>query len=232
MIIIYKINSTSKGMIEQINKVKNWKQFNESTLSGKDLSFEIKQIEKSITSDIDECDLLLILKNIFNSKDILFTNVNRLSVLFPELKKDNYINNEYGIKGAFISTNLKIFVIIDEKELLCNLHENKNNTLFTIKKILNHELVHREQYKKMGDKLNFIISNEKSKTYLDNPREIMAYAKTVIDELQRFFNKEQIIYFLRNGNTITNTQKNIKNKVKPENYKKFLKHMYNYITKI
>ena len=175
------------------------------------------------------------LKNIFNSKDVLFTNVDRLSVLFPEFKnptfrQDNFINNVYGIKGGFIGTNLKIFVIIDEKELLYNLRENKINTLFIIKKVLNHELVHKEQYKKMGDKLNFIISNVKSKTYLDEPREIMAYAKTVIDELQRFFNNEQIIDFLRNGVAITNTQKNIKEKVKPENYKKFLKHMYNYAT--
>lgn len=205
---------------------------NESTLVGEDISNEIEQIKNLIhVTGLDEQQLLLGLKNIFNKRDILFTNIEKISFLFSEFKKDDFNVSENGIKGAFIGNNLKIYVIIDEEELLYNLRENKTSTLFTMKKILNHELVHREQYKKIGNKLNFVLMNVKSKTYLDEPRELMAYAKTVIDELERFFNKEQIIDFLRNGTTITYTHKNIKEKVKPENYKKFLKHMYNYVIK-
>jgi hypothetical protein len=209
--------------------IKNWKYFsNENTLVGEDISNEIKQIESLINDEIDEKEFLLGLKDIFNKRDILFANAEKISSIFRDFKKNDYNDSEYGIKLAFIANNLKIFVVIDEKELLYNLRKNKFNTLFTIKKILNHELVHREQYKKMGDKLDFILLNVKNSSYLDNPRELMAYAKSVIDELNRFFDKEQISEFLRKGFTVSPTQKNIKEKVKPENYKKFLKHMYNY----
>jgi hypothetical protein len=218
----------SKEMRKHINKVKTFGQFlNESTLKGEDISAEIDQIN-NINRNIGDDELLIELKNIFNKRDILFTTIDRISILFPQIKKDDYINDEFGIKAGFIGSNLKIFVIIDVKDFLYNLQENNLQTIFTIKKVLNHELVHREQYKKIGQKIEYVLLNVKSKTYLDEPRELMAYAKTVIDELKRFFSKEQIEDFLRNGNTITYTQKNIKKKVKPENYRKFLKHMYNY----
>jgi hypothetical protein len=215
-----------------MNKVKTFEKFlNESTLYGEDISYYLNKLEEFInnTSNINKNDLLFKLRSIFNIKDILFMGVDKISFIFPEFNKDNYTIIKYGIIGAFIASDLTIYVIINEEELLHNLYKNKLNTLYEVKKVLNHELVHREQYKRMGNKLYYILTNVKSKTYLDNPREIMAYAKTVTDELMKNFKKEEIIDFLRSGTTITTRHKDIKQKVQPKNYKKFLKHMYNYI---
>lgn len=201
----------------------------ESTLIGPNISLEINKIRLLIkNSNIEKDELLISLTKIFDDLNIMFTNKNYISMMFSNFNKDNYNYNEYGIEGAFISSDLKIYIFANENSLLTNLYKDTENTLVTIQKILNHELVHREQYKKIGDKLYYLLTQKNKISYYNNPREVMAYAKTVSDELNRFFSKEQINNFLRNGSILTYTWKTMKENMDFGKYKMFLKYLYNY----
>lgn len=214
--------------------IKKWQQFlNESTLIGRDISEEINEIKDFILNnkDINTDDLLSKLREIFNRIDICFTTVSRAVDIFP-INKDTLESlnkDEHGILLGFISTGSKIFIIIDADKYLSNLKEKTDDTLFTTKTILNHELVHRRQYEKMGDKIHQHF--KKHKNYLSNPRELMAFAKNIADSLERSFNNDKYVInnMLRYGAVASSIQRNIKDNVTQDEYRKLLKHVYNYI---
>lgn len=210
----------------------------EGTLhSNTDISDDVDYIVNIIKENpnISEVNFLLELRDYFNKKDILFTTNEEIKRLSFNYAVDEG-KNEYGINGAFIASNLKIFIIINPKELIESIKNNYTITFNTILKVLNHELVHREQYKRIGDKLYWLLNKQNSKSkelsdYYRNPREIMAFAKTVIDELRTFFNKEQISDFLRYGKRLTHNHNLMKGFLNEKEYKKFLIYMYNYNNK-
>jgi len=136
--------------------------------------------------------------------EVFIVTIDEIKHLYPGvIQFENNNKNEHGIKGGFINNNLSIFIIVDKDYFFENIYENTDNTLFLLKKIINHELVHREQYIKIGDKITEILKRDekriKAQGNITEPREIMAYAKTAVDELERFFSYDQILDFLRKG---------------------------------
>lgn len=84
------------------------------------------------------------------------------------------------------------------------------NAVERYRAFLLHELVHREQYAKMGDKAGAVLRSVEqhvmpdnkvdAQKYMANYLELMAYAKSYVDDLQRRgLDKEAILAELRKG---------------------------------
>ena len=96
--------------------------------------------------------------------------------------------------------------------------------------MIQHEMVHREQFKRKNKKemSNLEINPEKNKKgYLSNPDEIMAFAKTLIDDLSGRFSKEEILNKLKIG--ITHPIYIDYSKIGGDVFKKFKKYIYMYL---
>lgn len=215
--------------------IKNYNHFlNEATLIGQDISYKIEEIRSTINEEkFDENLLKKYLNWVFRDDHIYFCNQETASEIFSNYKyRDN--SSHLGMIFATTSPEGYIFIIVNDKELLYSIYEDMSNTLFKIKSVINHELVHREQYKKIGNKTFQIISNmrnNKKHNYNEEPRELMAYARNIYDELNKYFEKDEILDYLRSGGyTLSSTQKFYKENVDEKSYRKLLKHLYNYVT--
>lgn len=67
---------------------------------------------------------------------------------------------------------------------------------FKIGQVIQHELIHREQYKKKKIESFYSISNERS--YLSNPDEIDAYSHDIAMEILYFYDESQKYEIIRN----------------------------------
>lgn len=96
--------------------------------------------------------------------------------------------------------------------------------------MIQHEMVHREQFKRKNKKEMGNLKNNPStnkKDYLSDPDEIMAFAKTLVDDLSGRFSKEQLLKMSRDNipHPLYNDYKRIGGDV----FKKFKKYIYMYL---
>lgn len=162
----------------------------------------------------------------------------------------NLINNNFKKNSIY-------FVLTDKQSLSASTSKNGNIKIYVndnfydvfvddkkyykfkewLEKILNHELIHREQSKKVDwSKFDIKTTQSKSKKdYLSHEHEIMAYAKTTVDQLKSKLNfTGRILEFLRqpyeNVSPVFDMYVNEFNK-DSKVLKKFYKYIYEYIIK-
>ena len=173
-----------------------------------------------IETEINQCEdtscFISILNRIYNKKNIYF-----------------YIkpNSKYSGK-TLKSGKINIFLGINSL-LLYN--TKKDKFIEKIKIILEHELIHREQSKKINWD-NYHIKHPVNKTeYLANKQEIMAYAKSIVDQLhKKFIVNKKILDFLQSptkgeSNYLDQYIENFGNDDKA--IKRLYKYMYEYLIK-
>lgn len=240
------------AMVKKYNQYINdnikWKKYNplkkiinENILVGEDISkitdMLMHRIKKGNKIN-DYQSLINQLNSFFLGKKIYFVEPDDIIDTYPTASRYKSISDDYGFLGGFINNHSEIFIILDGKSLLVNMYEYTGPTIQKLKIMVNHELVHREQYKKIGNKINTILLNKLQhkthtmdplKQYFKEPREIMAYAKTIVDELEKHFSKEDILECLRSGYAVSPTQSLYKKIVDNKTYKKLLKYIYQYV---
>jgi len=231
-----------------MNKILNFKNFiKESVLTGQDVSGYLQTLSDKIKNEdriTEPFKLIELLDSIFG-EEIFFIGLEDFKQITPDYANTKGVDGIYGAV-TFTLNPFPIFVIVDEVKFLDNIYNKTDEMISHIKQTLDHELVHREQYKKIGDKVLSIFSGKVQKVdnkYLENPMELMAYAKQIITELEKSNTKDEILNFLRNGITLSKTQsdyKGLMNMKTPEYpngyvsekaYKRLLKYMYQYLTK-
>lgn len=220
--------------------------FNEAVLIGGDISKNLEILEYKIKNDekiTDPIKLLDFMDSMFTN-DIFFIGLEDFKKITP-----NYVNTREvdGIYGAvtFTVNTFPIFIIVDEQKFLYNVYNKTSDIIHHIKTTLDHELVHREQFKRMGDKISYILGGKVQKIdnkYLEDPKELMAYARQIITELEKNFTKENILDFLRSGIVSSKTQEEYKTLrdmrtddypngyINAKSYKRLLKYMYQYVS--
>ena len=130
----------------------------------------------------NEEELLSIINNIFNQSGVFFVKDNNSQGMQAITTKDGDIK-------IYINKNL-YNVFTDDNRY------RKFKQWF--KNVITHELIHREQAKRI-DWSKFKFTKHKTKTdYFKNKQELMAYARTIIDELFiKLKTYKKVIHFLR-----------------------------------
>jgi len=91
-----------------------------------------------------------------------------------------------------------VIVIYVGDNVLYNFINNNNRFMNTLRVILSHELVHREQQRRI-DWSRYYHHRSGVRGNIDNKQEIMAYARTIIDKLMNVYGnyKKNVIKFLQ-----------------------------------
>lgn len=139
--------------------------------------------------------------------------------------------------AAYNYHNDTIYIIIGNPfTFLRTIKDAYNNDYFRegfvthLNNMIQHEMVHREQFKRKNKKEMGNLKNNPStnkKDYLSDPDEIMAFAKTLVDDLSGRFSKEQLLKMSRDNipHPLYNDYKRIGGDV----FKKFKKYIYMYL---
>jgi len=158
-------------------------------------------------------DFIIVLNKAFKSRNVLF------------IQKGNRFGSTTDKSGI-----IKIFVDHDYfKSYNTDIIKFKSK----LKNILNHELVHREQSKKVNwIKYKGSLNIVNKKKYPANKQEIMAYANTIVEMLyKKYFSDKNVLDFLRTpirGNKIFDEYIDLFGSDSKE-MKLLYKYMYEYI---
>jgi len=185
------------------------------------------------------------INNMFKDIDVVFSDY---SFFYDNLgsdeekkvapKNDNR-KSESGFKFALYNQNIdKINIVVNSKEFLeylndlCNSSQKEKEHFYNfLEQVLRHESIHLQQAKKMGDKYNLLSSPTDPQKYFSDQKEIMAYARSLIDDLiNNGYTKEEIKDGLRNKKQLdTWIHMVYKKYVDIKKYRTFLKYAYLYL---
>lgn len=138
-----------------------------------------------------------------NQKYNLFSDTKSLiKILNKEFKKhDITFSNQKSKFSAITDKNGKIIIFVNDMfyNIFTNNYEKFRNSFETI---LKHEIIHREQSKRI-DWSKYEFQKQKTiKDYYGNKQEIMAYSKTIVDHLFKIYKTNNwVLNFLRNPKT-------------------------------
>ena len=202
------------------------KYFKEAVLSGKDVSNSINDIRNKLLNNnsnntIEEIDIIL------NKNKIYLIEIEEFRELFPK-QNSHYHHHIYGLYGGYITKNMNIFILFNKVYFPNHLKSDLDETLKKLINIINHELVHREQYKKIKIDINKLNYN---RGYYEDPSEIMANAKATIDELLKRYERKTILSFMKLGIYLLDDQK-IYKKLDQKSHNRFRKYMYQYLMEV
>lgn len=164
-------------------------------------------------SFIDTESLITVLNKEFKSHNIIFLN---------KKSKFSAITDKNG--------SIRIFV----NDLLYDIFTNNYQKFRDVfESILKHELIHREQSKRINWSKYDFKNQENVKDYYSNKQEIMAYAKNIVDQLYRIYKTNNwVLDFLRHPKAGVSSRFDtyIKLFKKDSNeIKRLYKYMYEYV---
>jgi len=150
------------------------------------------------------------------------------SRLYFKKSKEKGIN---GIAGGETFPNGKIVIKVNDS-FEDNFINNRKNTIKTLADVLSHELIHREQFKRI-DWSNYKIDEPKTiGQYLADKHELMAWAKQITDELLlKFYFPKKALKFLHNPKKGVCDSFDTYNEIFKNNKKmhELYKYMYEYL---
>lgn len=139
------------------------------------------------------------------------------------------------LKFALYSRTKDKYVIVVEDEFYNDFKETKKalsdrSFKSLLHEILNHESIHKEQDIRSGGKsYDLTRSPSKPKEYFSHYTEIMAYARSTVDQmLSKGYTKEEMLSDLRR-NRLDSWIPNIYNQMDPATMKRYRKYVYEYI---
>ena len=157
-----------------------------------DATFVKDELNKNInkfTSDLSSMDVVNILNDIFFQHSIYF------DIDARESNRDDYA--KVGVVEGYIDDKLNIHIILNN-DIWEELDDSQwfKSFLNVLDSIISHELVHREQLTRSSEIKS--VNMASNFTYLSDKREIMANAKSAVNEfLNVGYSKKQILQKLR-----------------------------------
>ncbi len=209
--------------------IKLYKIFNEAVINTGLSSIKFKEDIKDITN----LEILREFLNL-NYNTILFTYDEFFKTLSDNEKKGappRHAQMGTGIRFGFWTKDNRCAIVYDENNLpriLLNnrLKEDFINDLF---KIINHEQVHNIQSSKFNR--TELPDTSNLKKYFSNKDEIMAHARTAVDEIKHL-GREEILKIVRGDITPSRTSISMYRNNFDKNsdvYKRFIKYVYLYL---
>jgi hypothetical protein len=143
-------------------------------------------------------------KNIFIGKQYTVDLKNNLQRIFKSFNLIVTIYNtqedsEYILGASYDneSDEIEMNIFLDKDSVDFSLKEEEWRSFrFKVSQILQHELIHREQYRRKVVDNGYIFSDER--TYLSNPDEIDAYSHDIAMEIVYFYGETQKYEIIRN----------------------------------
>jgi len=168
----------------------------------------------------DVHEFINILNNIFNRAKISF--------VYKPIKYRKY-------NAKILLSNYKIKIYVND-DFLYNYLNHLNELKNILIPRLSHELVHREQLKKINWS-NYYVNDQKYNGNIDKHYEIMAYAKTIVDKLLIIFGgyKNKALWWLQKPKNGTIKQFDMYINTFGKNskvIKQLYKYMYQYLINI
>ena len=177
--------------------------------------------------------------NYFDLEDLIYDLNSEFEHFYKNIEfVVNYKSSDKNyIEGMYNFLNKKIYIIVSSN-FFNEFKNNYKNIENLFKKALSHELIHKEQMKKVSFKYfknkSYPIDNE-LKRNLSHNHEIMAYANSIVICLLNKFSQNEALTFLKNPkpnyckelDTYIDFFKNENNKV----IKLLYKYIYQYIIK-
>ena len=193
------------------------------------------------------------LLNILNRNKIFENN----SIIFSDdVGHENSIYEGYGISSAATIPETGVIYVIFDNTIMSVIKKMKSGELDYsvfigyLENIIAHELVHREQLVRMGqkgidslikkiDNMHSIESEEESgKVYFNMPTELMAFAKqSMLELIMNGINKEKILEDLKTNSGLANLLNNSDSflqlyyfyKKDSKQFHRFTKYLYEYV---
>jgi len=197
---------------------------------------ELKKSEREISNLND-------INKLFKGSEIYFSDFDTYFNALTNEKEKIVAPKELmlmgGVKFALYNTNIDKINVVVEPFLFfdfINSRQNKQQFYEFLHLVLRHESIHLQQVSKMG-KDKYVLDASptvNTKKYWTSPYEIMAYAQSLVDDLQNQGNsKEEIEDFFRDpesmekvGSWIYDLHKKVLNK---KQFEKFRKYAYLYL---
>lgn len=200
-----------------------------------DFSYYINKLKKS-ERDISSLNDI---NDIFKGSEIYFSDFDTYFKTLTNEKEKIVAPKELmlmgGVKFALYNTNINKINVVIEPSLFFNFissEEDKQDFYEFLNLVLRHESIHLQQVNKMG-KDKYVLDASptvNAKKYWTSQYEIMAYAQSLVDDLQnQGYSKGEIKNLLKEPETIQSWIYNIYKKVlNQEQYRKFMKYVYLY----
>jgi hypothetical protein len=124
----------------------------------------------------------------------LFKSFNLIVTIYNTQEDSEYI---LGASYDSESDEIEMDIFLDKNSVDFSLKEDGWRSFrFKVSQILQHELIHREQYRRKAVDNGYIHSDEK--LYLSNPDEIDAYSHDIAMEIVYFYGETQKYEIIRN----------------------------------
>lgn len=210
--------------------IKTYNKFINEKVITQDVSFVRETIEKHKKQlhYAKEADFIIILNQAFRNRYIDFKYVNDKSPS-GSLEKDGFIVGGectiYGYISVFVDRRISIYFYEDGNVNNPNseIYKRFEALINKLEETIHHELVHREQFIKVGSKkLENMYKDYTSKDtykYLSNKHEMMAFASSVVMELlNKGYTTNEILKRLKNHEENIHRSYNIDKQKAEEEY--------------
>jgi hypothetical protein len=169
---------------------------NEAVIAPFDFTPAVEKIRKKRIKSVEQ------LEAAFDGK-VKFISLDQFHGMNPSAKVPKMLNPRYGVMLGTVM-NGTVYVVGNVQSIISYLNSwmNRKDAWKSLLDTIRHESVHVQQISKASGNIKDVDDVETMdgyKRYMSNKQELMAYARTIIDEMTPKYSHQQMLQALRSG---------------------------------